>query len=91
MDFKVLFGTFALIFLAEMGDKTQLAIFGSTVASRRPFEVFLGATVALVAVTALAVLVGRFAGHLIPVKALRAIGGVVFIAIGVYLLLKPHA
>ena len=88
MDLKTFIPTCSMIFLAEMGDKTQLAVFGATAASQKPLSVFLGATVGLVLVTGLAVILGQLAGHLIPPRALRMVGGVVFIAVGLFMLFK---
>src|ERR1051326_8015494 len=53
MDWRVLFTTFGVIFLAEMGDKTQLAAMTMAAESKKPWAVFLGASLALVAVSAL--------------------------------------
>lgn len=90
MDLKVLIGTCVAVFLAEMGDKTQLAVFGATSATRKPLEVFVGATAGLALVTFLAVLLGHVAGHLVPARALRLLGGAVFVGIGLVLLFKPE-
>ena len=90
MDLKTLIGTCVAVFLAEMGDKTQLAVFGAATATRKPLEVFLGAAAGLVLVKLLAVVAGHLAGHLIPARWLRVAGGVLFVGIGLSLLLKPH-
>jgi putative Ca2+/H+ antiporter (TMEM165/GDT1 family) len=90
MDLKALIGTCVAVFLAEMGDKTQLAVFGAATATRRPLEVFLGATIGLVLVTLLAVVAGHLAGHLISTRWLRVVGGALFVGIGLSLLLKPN-
>jgi len=90
MDLKTLIGTCVAVFLAEMGDKTQLAVFGAATATRKPLEVFLGATIGLVLVTLLAVVVGQLAGHLVPTRWLRVVGGVLFVGIGLSLLLRPN-
>ncbi len=90
MDLKTLIGTCVAVFLAEMGDKTQLAVFGAATATRKPLEVFLGATIGLVLVTLLAVVVGQLAGHLVPTRWLRVVGGVLFVGIGFSLLLRPN-
>ena len=47
MDWRVLWATCVTIFLAEIGDKTQLAVFGGTAATRKPLQLFLGATPSL--------------------------------------------
>lgn len=88
MDLKVLLGTCVTIFLAEIGDKTQLAVFGGTAATRKPVEIFLGACMGLIAATAIAVVLGQAAGHVVPEKLLRMAGGTLFLCIGLWMLLR---
>src|SRR3712207_9341392 len=66
MDWRVLLATFGTIFLAEMGDKTQLAAMTMAAETRRPWAVFVGASLALACVSALGVLVGGTLGHYLP-------------------------
>ena len=87
MDLKILMATCASVALAEMGDKTQLAVLGATAATGRPLEVFLGAVGGLILATTLGVLVGQGAGHLLPARTLRVAGGLLFVGIGLLLLL----
>ena len=54
MDWKILFSTFGVIFLAEMGDKTQLAAMTMAADTKRPVAVFIG----VVVVIGVAVLIG---------------------------------
>jgi putative Ca2+/H+ antiporter (TMEM165/GDT1 family) len=83
MDWKVFLTTFGILFLAELGDKTQLAVISLTSETARPLSVFLGAIVALSVVT----LIGVFFGHLIhqwvPAGVLRKVAASVFIVVGV--------
>ena len=74
---------FAAVFIAELGDKTQLAtlLFASD-RSLNPFQVFLAAASALVLSTGLAVLVGNQAARYLEIVPLKLIAGVGFIAIG---------
>jgi putative Ca2+/H+ antiporter (TMEM165/GDT1 family) len=58
MDWRVTLTTFGIIFLAELGDKTQIAAMTMAAQKKRPWEVFLGASVALVAVSAIGVVIG---------------------------------
>lgn len=44
MDYRVFVTTFATLFLAEMGDKTQLAAINLTASTKQPLSVFLGGT-----------------------------------------------
>ncbi|HEY6246538.1 MAG TPA: TMEM165/GDT1 family protein [Pyrinomonadaceae bacterium] len=86
MDLRVLFTTFGIIFLAEMGDKTQLAAMTMAAQTKRPWAVFIGASVALAAVSALGVIVGSVIGDYVPLAWVKRIAAVAFIAIGVLML-----
>ena len=79
---------FASVFLAELGDKTQLATlaFAATPGASR-LGVFLAAAAALVTSSLLAVLVGERLGTWIPLHHLTRAAGVVFVAIGLWMLL----
>jgi putative Ca2+/H+ antiporter (TMEM165/GDT1 family) len=59
MDWKVLLTTFGILVLAELGDKTQLAVITMTTQTRKPLAVFLGAVSALALVTFLGVVFGH--------------------------------
>jgi len=87
MDLRVLLTTFGIIFLAEMGDKTQLAAMTMSAQTKRPWAVFLGASVALAAVSALGVLVGGVIGDYVPLEWVKRGAAVAFIVIGVLMLL----
>ena len=82
---------FFTIFLAELGDKTQLATM--LFAAQRKFPpvlVFAASASALVIGTALAVLVGATAGRYLQSMPLRPIAGLGFIAIGVWILVQYY-
>ena len=83
MDWKLLVSTFGLIFLAELGDKTQLATFGIAAGGSSRLAVFLGASLALIATTALAVLLGDAVARVVPELWLRRGAGALFIVLGV--------
>jgi len=80
--FKVLLSTFALLFIAELGDKTQLAVINMTAKHRAPIWVFIGATLALAAVTGLGVLGGELLTRFIPEAILRKVAALLFVAMG---------
>ncbi|HLA11375.1 MAG TPA: TMEM165/GDT1 family protein [Pyrinomonadaceae bacterium] len=86
MDWRVLLTTFGVIFLAEMGDKTQLAAMTMSAQSQRPWMVFLGASIALVAVSALGVVVGTVIGNYVPLIWVKRVAAFSFILIGVLIL-----
>jgi len=86
MDWRIFLSTFGVIFLAEMGDKTQLAAMIMAAQSKRPWGVFLGASFALVAVSAIGVLVGNVLGTYISLIWIKRSAAVAFIFIGVLIL-----
>lgn len=79
---------FLLIFLAEMGDKTQLMSMTLSAQYRKPVWVFLGAVVALALVTLLGVAFGEAIARVIPPRRMHQIAGMAFIAFGVLMLIK---
>jgi putative Ca2+/H+ antiporter (TMEM165/GDT1 family) len=83
LDWGLLLSTFGLVFVAELGDKTQLAVVTQTCRFRRPWAVFLGASLALVAVTALGAAGGQLLSRLIPASVVRNVAAAVFVAMGV--------
>ncbi|HKZ72949.1 MAG TPA: TMEM165/GDT1 family protein [Steroidobacteraceae bacterium] len=89
MDLKTFALIFATIFLAELGDKTQLAtLLYSTEVKHGRWNVFAAAALALVASTAIAVLAGSLVGRHVPVRYLHIAAGIAFIAIGAWTLLR---
>jgi len=82
MDVRVLLTTFGVIFLAEMGDKTQLAAMTLSAKTKRPWAVFLGASLALAAVSGLGVIVGSVIGDYVPLLWVKRIAAIAFITIG---------
>ena len=86
LNWRVFFLAFSTLFIAEMGDKTQLAVFSLVTESKAPFEVFLGASFALVVVTLVGVLFGGIVTKIIPPQYLKIGASLLFIGIGVYTL-----
>ena len=74
------------MFLAELGDKTQLTILSLSGKFRSPWTVFAGAAVAMVLATGLGVLVGNFLPSIIGEKAVRYVSGGLFISFGILVL-----
>lgn len=77
-----------MIFLAELGDKTQLLLIGLSARSRAPHMVFLGAVAALIVSSLIAVLAGESVLKAIPVRTIQFGTGVAFLAIGVTMLYR---
>jgi Ca2+/H+ antiporter, TMEM165/GDT1 family len=86
MDWKVFGTAFVTLFLAELGDKTQLAVITMTARTESKVAVFLGASVALVLVSLLGVLVGGVLSQYVPVEWLQRIVAAAFIIIGILML-----
>jgi Ca2+/H+ antiporter, TMEM165/GDT1 family len=76
---------FLMIFVAELGDKTQLAVAGLSTSSD-PIAVYTGATLALAVTSLLGVLGGKWITRIIHPNALHRLAGVLFIAVGGWLL-----
>lgn len=83
MDWRVFATTFAALFLAELGDKTQLAVITLACKHQRPLAVFLGATIALGTVTLLGVLGGEAATRLVSPRVLHRVAAGLFVLMGV--------
>jgi Ca2+/H+ antiporter, TMEM165/GDT1 family len=88
MEWKTFFTAFGVLFLAELGDKTQLAVITMSADTKSPLSVFLGASLALILVSLLGVLFGSLLGQYIPTEWLQRIVAIGFIAIGALMLLK---
>ena len=82
----MLLTTFGLIFLAELGDKTQLATFCFSADCNSKTSVFLGSAGALVLSSAIAVLFGAGVSRIIPVNYIRIGAGVFFVIVGIWTL-----
>jgi putative Ca2+/H+ antiporter (TMEM165/GDT1 family) len=89
MEWKVLGTVFTSVFIAELGDKTQLAtmLFASNTQVSK-FVVFLGASLALITTSALGVAAGTFLSNYVSEKVLQYVAGIGFIAIGIWTLIK---
>lgn len=82
VSWQAFFSTFGLVFLAELGDKTQLAVMTQTCKFRSPWSVFLGGSLALTGVTALGAAGGQLLGTVLPAAALRYMAGAAFGVMG---------
>ncbi|MGH1484765.1 MAG: TMEM165/GDT1 family protein [Cellvibrionaceae bacterium] len=87
MDWKIFLTIFASVFIAELGDKTQLAtmLFAADKDVSK-YTVFIAASAALIVASALGVLAGSFLTEYINEKYLHYIAGIGFIGIGVFTL-----
>lgn len=89
MDYKVLLTVFTAVFIAELGDKTQLAtmLFAADREVSK-LTVFAGASLALIVASAIGVLAGGLVSEYVSEKILRYIAAAGFIGIGIWTLLK---
>lgn len=85
MNWRILWTTFGLVFLAELGDKTQLTTMALSADSKAPGSVFVGAAAALVLASLLGVLLGGVISRYAPPHLIRGGAGVLFILIGILL------
>jgi putative Ca2+/H+ antiporter (TMEM165/GDT1 family) len=85
MDWKMFATVFGTVFLAELGDKTQLAtlLFASRGAATL-WTIFLAASAALVLTSAIGVAAGALVSHYVSAKYLSYAAGIGFIVIGVW-------
>ncbi len=90
MDIKLLITVFGTVFLAEIGDKTQLAtmLYSANGGANSRLAVFLGSALALVVASAAGVLAGAALSKFVQGRALSVVAGIGFIAVGVWALAK---
>lgn len=86
VNWQVVASSFVMIFLAELGDKTQLSAFAFASRARSPVSVFLGSSLALVLTTFIAVVLGEIVGRLVPEKLVKVVAGLLFLGFGVWTL-----
>jgi putative Ca2+/H+ antiporter (TMEM165/GDT1 family) len=82
MDWRAFLSAFGLVFVAELGDKTQLAVVTQTCKHRTPWAVFAGASAALTVVTAVGAVGGQVLGRLISAGVLRVVSALAFVVMG---------
>ena len=89
MDWKIIATVFVSVFIAEMGDKTQLAtmLFASDKEVSK-WTIFFGASLALIAASGIGVMVGGTLSNYVSEKHLHYFAGVGFIIIGIWTLWK---
>jgi len=86
MDLKLLLTTFGLVFLAELGDKTQLATFCFSADCDSRISVFLGSAGALVLSSSIAVLFGAAFSRFMPPNYIKIGAGIFFVIVGIWTL-----
>lgn len=81
----VMLSTFTTVFVAELGDKTQLATLLLSAQSGQPWLVFVGAALALICSSLVGVLVGRWLSTILPPERLEQMAGVLMVGLGLWL------
>ena len=82
---SILITSFSTIFLAELGDKTQLATLMLSAQSGKPFIVFTGAVVALISTSLLGVVIGQWIANNLPRQNFTVVSGIIMLSLGIYL------
>jgi putative Ca2+/H+ antiporter (TMEM165/GDT1 family) len=87
MDLRLFATVFVSIFVAELGDKTQLAtLLYASQADHPKLTIFLASASALVVASAIGVLAGSWLSHWVSERVMRTLAGVGFVAIGAWIL-----
>tara|TARA_B100001996_G_C18584635_1_gene563681 strand:+ start:102 stop:449 length:348 start_codon:yes stop_codon:yes gene_type:complete len=82
---SILITSFSTIFLAELGDKTQLATLMLSAQSGRPIIIFTAAALALISTSLLGVLVGQWISNNLPRERFTLVSGIIMLCLGLYL------
>ena len=88
MDWKLVISIFVAVFLAELGDKTQMAVLLGSSSTGKFWEIFIGASLALVLSTLIASLLGEVIGSHLPTRLVKVASGIVFIIIGILIMVE---
>jgi putative Ca2+/H+ antiporter (TMEM165/GDT1 family) len=91
MNWRLLAQTFAAVFLAELGDKTQLATLSLAAGASSRWAVFAGSALALVTTSALAVLGGDLIARWLPPVWIKRAAGALFVVLGVLFLVQSRS
>jgi putative Ca2+/H+ antiporter (TMEM165/GDT1 family) len=88
MDMKLFFTVFGTIFLAELGDKTQLAVMALSAENKNGLlSILLGSILALALTSLLGVLLGGVIAKYVSANIIQYIAGGLFIIIGIFIVL----
>jgi putative Ca2+/H+ antiporter (TMEM165/GDT1 family) len=88
LNAKLIASTFVMIFLAELGDKTQISTFALASNARSMLSVFIGAAGALLLTTLIAVVLGGVIGRFVPARIIKFVSAAVFLGFGVLTLIE---
>ena len=82
---SILITSFSTIFLAELGDKTQLATLMLSAQSGKPLIIFIAAALALISTSLLGVLIGRWIANNFPRHRFTLVSGIIMLSLGIFL------
>lgn len=88
MDYRIILATFGVVFVMELGDKTQIATFVLAGKHGAPWSVFIGSASALVIATLIAALCGHMVHKYINPSWMNRITGLVFVGIGIFMVVS---
>ena len=91
MILSLLLSSFLTIFIAELGDKTQLATLTMSGTSNNPLAVFLGSSTALVFACLIGALAGGSISNLVPEIILKSIASLTFFIIGMRIFINSFS
>ena len=83
MDWIILFITYGILFLGELGDKTQLIVFNLTLEYEKKYKVGIGATLGFALIVSLGVIFGAIITQYVDLSIITLLSGILFIVIGV--------
>ncbi len=84
MDIAVLFIAYGILFIGELGDKTQLIVFNLALEYKKFYKVGIGATLGFAVIVTVGILFGSIITEFIPLNLISLISGLIFIAIGLF-------
>ena len=83
MDIVVILTVFSILFLGELGDKTQLIVFNISLEHKKKYKVGIGATLGFALIVTLGVFLGTIITQYIPLSLISIVSGIVFVLIGI--------
>lgn len=82
MDWIIVFITYGILFLGELGDKTQLIVFNLTLEYEKSYKVGIGATLGFAIIVSLGVIIGMFIGQIVDLSIITLFSGILFLVMG---------
>lgn len=79
---------FSVIFIGEFGDLTQIQAANFSAKTHEPLEVFVSASLAMIAITFVGAYGGKFLQRYVPLSKIRLVGGLIFAGLGIYTMIK---